>query len=156
MTVLPPPIPHASSADDDSMGQAKSRLVDVLCPGPAGGGGHDSRSPDSFDVYQEEDEDEVDLAASCCRLSGGGGGPRGGYSPAAGDDVGLADTQMVVLRDRQTSAGETGRATRLITIAPPRLRVAHASVDSDCGDSEVLFSREIQILRHQCGHHRVR
>jgi len=136
------------------MGQAKSRIVGVLCPGPSNG--RDSRSSaevQSLDGFSYSGDDDADLAASCCRISGGGG-VRTGYAAAAGDDVGLAETQMVVVRDRQTS-GDAGRATRLVTIAP-RVHVAHASVDNDCNDSEVLFSREIQILRHQCGHHRVR
>ena len=150
MTVLPLAgylTPHA----DDSMGQAKSRFVDVLCPGPPGSRDSRSSADDSFDGFVYQEDDDVELAASCCRISGG---LRGGYSSAASDEVALTDTPMVVLRDRQTP-GEVGRSTRLVTIAP-RLHVEHAPVDSDCGDSEVLFSREIQIMRHQCGHHRVR
>jgi len=138
---------------DDWMGQAKSRIIGVLCPGPSNG--RDSRCSaaevQSLDGFGDSEDEDADLAASCCRISDG---LRTGYSAAAGDDVGLAETQMVVVHDRQT-AGEAGRATRLVTIAP-RVHVAHASVDNDCNDSEVLFSREIQILRHQCGHHRVR
>jgi len=134
------------------MGQAKSRLINILCPGPSDG--HDSRSSaevQSLDGFGYSEDDDVELASSCCRITGG---VRPSYSPAAGDDVGLTDTQMVVVRDRQT-AGDAGCATRLVTIAP-RFHVAHASVDNDCSDSEVLFSRAVQILRHQCGHHRVR
>jgi len=142
---------HHHQHADDSMGQAKSRIIDVLCPGPSdgrdSGSSADIQSLDGFGYSEDEDE----LAASCCRLTGG---VRAGYSATAGDDVGPAETQMVVMRGRQKSA-DSGRATRLVTIAP-RVHVAHASVDSDCNDSEVLFSREIQILRHQCGHHRVR
>jgi len=97
--------PTHRAADEDSMGQAKSRFLDVLCPGPSG----DSRSSDGFGAYhEEEDDDEVALATSCCR-----GGLRGGYSSAVGDEIGLAETQMVVLRDRQT-AGESGRRTTLL------------------------------------------
>jgi len=138
---------------DNSMGQTKSRFVGVLCPGPPGG--RDSRcsaeeqSLDGF-AYSEEDDD-AESGTSCCRISGG---LRTGYSAPASDEVGVADTQMVVLRDRQTS-GESGRSTRLVTLAP-RVHVARASLDSDCSDSGMLFSREIQILRHHCGHHRVR
>jgi len=92
MTVLP--------LVDHSMGQAKSRFVDVLCPRPSGGRDSRSSADQSFDGFgcpeDDDDDDEVELAASCCRI----GSPRGGgYSSAASDDVGLADTQMVVLRD---------------------------------------------------------
>jgi len=149
LTVWSPPHHHHP---DDSMGQTKSRIIGVLCPGPSDG--RDSRSSadvQSLDGFGYSEDDDAELAASCCRISGA---PRQGYSATAGDDVGLAETQMVVLRDRQTAA-ETGRATRLVAIAP-RVHVAHATVDNDCSDSDVLFSREIQILRHQCGHHRVR
>jgi len=140
--------PHA----DDSMGQAKSRIVGVLCPGPSDG--RDSRSSaevQSLDGFGYSEDEDGESAASCCRISSG---MRAGYSPTAVDDVGLAETQMVVLRDR-ASAPDVGCATRLVTIAP-RVHVAQASIDGDCSDSEVLFSREIQILRHQCGNHRVR
>lgn len=152
MTVLPPVAvwAHRHNHVDDPMGQAKSRIIDILCPGPSDD--RDSRSSaevQSLDGFDYSEDEDAELAASCCRITGG---LRTGYSAAASDDVGLAETQMVVVRNRQ-AAGEAGRATKLVRIAP-RVHVAHASVDSD--DSGVLFSREIQILRHECGHHRVR
>jgi len=132
------------------MGLAKSRIIGVLCPGPSKD--RDSRSSvdaQSLDGYGDsEEDDDVELGASCCRISGG---MRTGYSPTAADDGGVAETQMVVLRNRHSASETEGRATRLVTTAP-RVHV----VDGDCSDSQVLFSREIQILRHQCGHHRVR
>lgn len=165
MTVLPLAAARTSHSHDCSMGQTKSRIVGSLCP--SSGGGRDSRSSSnnddqSLDGFGYSEDEDAESAAGCCRIGGGLRSGSGYSAAAAGDDVGLTETQMVVLRDRQTTgggggSGDAGRgaATRLVAIAP-RVRVAHASVDSDCADSGVLFSREIQILRHQCGNHRVR
>jgi len=175
MTVLPLVAAAVWPTHHDwTMGQAKSRIVGVLCPGPpnsrASSLAGEVQSLDGFGggagggYHSEEDSDEEELTApSCCHITGGV--LRSAYSPAGGVvDEGRAssETHMVVVRGRhqksgEAAAGEGHRSTKLVTIAPPpRVHVAHASIENDLNDAQVLFSREVQILRHQCGHHRVR